>query len=77
MTDDENRDESEDELRRRAEESFNTGVGAYKHGDLQGALERYGQALALFRGVSGSERNQAGCLFNSEGYSEGGFEDVE
>ena len=65
MTDDENRDESEDELRRRAEESFNTGVGAYKHGDLQGALERYGQALALFRGVSGSERNQAGCLFNS------------
>ena len=41
MTDDENRDESEDELRRRAEESFNTGVGAYKHGDLQGALERY------------------------------------
>ena len=65
MTDDENRDESEDELRRRAEESFNTGVGAYKHGDLQGALERYGQALALFRGVSGSERNQAGCLNNS------------
>ena len=65
MTDDENRDESEDELRRRAEESFNTGVGAYKHGDLQGALERYGQALALFREVSGSERNQAGCLFNS------------
>ena len=65
MTDDENRDESEDELRRRAEESFNTGVGAYKHGDLQGALERYGQALALFRGVSGSERNQANCLNNS------------
>ena len=65
MTDDENRDESEDELRRRAEESFNTGVGAYKHGDLQGALERYGQALALFRGVSGSERNQAYCLSNS------------
>ena len=65
MTDDENRDESEGELRRRAEESFNTGVGAYKHGDLQGALERYGQALALFRGVSGSERNQADCLNNS------------
>ena len=65
MTDDENRGKSEDELRRRAEESFNTGVGAYKHGDLQGALERYGQALALFRGVSGSERDQAYCLSNS------------
>ena len=65
ITDDENRDESEDELRRRAEESFNTGVGAYKHGDLQGALKRYGQALALYRGIPGSERNQAKCLNNS------------
>ena len=65
MTDDENRDESEDELRRRAEELFNTGIVAYEHGDLRGALERFERALALFRGVSGSERDQAGCLFNS------------
>ncbi|WP_083470796.1 tetratricopeptide repeat protein [Actinomyces sp. oral taxon 414] len=65
MTDDENRDESEDELRRRAEESFNTGMEAYEHGDWRGALERFERALALYRGVSGSERNQANCLFNS------------
>ena len=65
MTDDENRDESEDELRRRAEESFNTGVGAYKHGDSRCALERFELALALYREIPGSERNQADCLFNS------------
>ena len=59
MTDDENRDESEDELRRRAEESFNTGVGAYKHGDLRGALERYERALTLYREIPGSERNHS------------------
>ena len=51
MTDDENRDESEDELRRRAEESFNTGMEAYEHGDWRGALERFERALALYRGV--------------------------
>ena len=65
MTDDENRDESEDELRRRAEELFNTGIVAYEHGDWRGALERFERALALFRGVSGSERDQANCLSNS------------
>ena len=47
MTDDENRDESEDELRRRAEESFNTGVEAYEHGDSRCALERFKLALTL------------------------------
>ena len=65
MTDDENRDESEDELRRRAEESFNTGVEAYEHGDSRCALERFELALALYREIPGSERNQADCLNNS------------
>ena len=65
MTDDENRGKSEDELRRRAEESFNTGVEAYKHGDSRCALERFELALALYREIPGSERNQAKCLFNS------------
>ena len=65
MTDDENRGKSEDELRRRAEESFNTGVEAYKHGDSRCALERFELALALYREIPGSERNQARCLFNS------------
>lgn len=65
MTDDENRDESEDELRRRAEESFNTGVEAYEHGDSRCTLERFELALALYREIPGSERNQARCLFNS------------
>ena len=65
MTDDENRGKSEDELRRRAEESFNTGVEAYEHGDSRCALERFELALALYREIPGSERNQARCLFNS------------
>ena len=34
-------------------------------GDWRGALERYELALALFQGVSGSERDQAYCLSNS------------
>ena len=65
MTDDENRGKSEDELRRRAEESFNTGVEAYEHGDSRCALERFELALALYREIPGSERNQAKCLNNS------------
>ena len=65
MTDDENRGKSEDELRRRAEESFNTGVEAYEHGDSRCALERFELTLALYREIPGSERNQAKCLFNS------------
>ena len=32
---------------------------------MWGALKRFELALALFRGISGSERNQAGCLNNS------------
>ena len=65
MTDDENRGKSEDELRRRAEESFNTGVEAYEHDDSRCALERFELTLALYREIPGSERNQAKCLFNS------------
>ena len=65
MTDDENRGKSEDELRRRAEESFNTGVEAYEHGDSRCALERFELALALYREIPGSECNQAKCLNNS------------
>ena len=34
-------------------------------GDWRGALERYERALALYRGIPGTERNQADCLHNS------------
>ena len=65
MTDDEQPNESEDELRRRAEELFNTGVEAFRRGDYSEALSSCENALALYRGVSGSECDQDCCLYNS------------
>ena len=65
MTNDEQPNESEDELRRRAKESFNTGATAFRRGDYSEALSSCENALALYWGVPGSECDQAGCLFNS------------
>ena len=65
MTDDEQSNESEDELRRRAKKLFNTGVEAFRRGDYSEALSSFESALSLYRGIPGSERNQANCLNNS------------
>ena len=65
MTDDEQPNESEDELRRRANESFSTGAEALLRGDYSEALSSCENALALYRGVPGSECDQACCLYNS------------
>ena len=65
MTDDEQSNESEDELRRRAKKLFNTGVEAFRRGGYSEALSSFESALSLYRGLPGSERNQANCLFNS------------
>ena len=65
MTDDEQSNESEDELRRRAKKSFNTGVEAFRRGDYSEALSSFESALSLYRGLPGTERDQSGCLNNS------------
>ena len=66
MTDDEQSNESEDELRRRAEESFNTGVPRYRRGDYSEEWSSFENTLVLRQqGVPGTERDQADCLFNS------------
>ena len=65
MTNDEQPNESEDELRRRAEESFNTGATAFRRGDCSEALSSFENALVLYQGVTDAERDQADCLSNS------------
>ena len=66
MTDDEQPNESEDELRRRAEESFNTGVPRYRRGDYSEEWSSFENTLVLRQqGVSGTDRDQAKCLYNS------------
>ena len=59
MTDDEQSNESEDELRRRAKKSFNTGVEAFRRGDCSEALSSFENALVLYQGVTDAERDQA------------------
>mgnify|MGYP003361923175 CR=1 FL=1 len=63
MADDENRGNTEDELRRRAEESFNIRVTRYRRGDYSKEWNSFENTI--HQRVSGSERNQANCLFNS------------
>ena len=65
MTNDEQPNESEDELRHRAEESFNTGATAFRRGDYSEALSSFENALVLYQGVADAERDQAGFLYNS------------
>ena len=66
MTDDEQSNESEDELRRRAEESFNTGVPRYRRGDYSEEWSSFENTLVLRQqGVPGTDRDQANCLYNS------------
>ena len=65
MTDDEQSNESEDELCRRAKKLFNTGVEAFRRGDYSEALSSFESALSLYRGVPGTDRDQADCLYNS------------
>ena len=57
MVDDENRGNTEDELRRRAEESFNTGVPRYRRGDYSEEWSSFENTLVLRQqGVSGTDR---------------------
>ena len=63
MVDDENRGNTEDELRRRAEESFNIRVTRYRRGDYSKEWNSFENTI--HQRVSGSERDQAKCLFNS------------
>ena len=65
MNNDEQPNESEDELRHRAEESFNAGATAFRRGDYSEALSSFENALVLYQGVTDAECDQAGCLFNS------------
>ena len=55
MVDDENRGNTEDELRRRAEESFNIRVTRYRRGDYSKEWNSFENTI--HQRVSGSERD--------------------
>ena len=65
MIDDERRNEVEDELRRRAKKSFDTGMAAFRRGDYSEVLSALDGALKLCQDISGSECGQADCLHGS------------
>ena len=64
MVDDGRRDESEDELRHRARELFRNGLTASRGDSLRDAVNFFEESLALYRSLSGAERQRAVCLFN-------------
>ena len=64
MADDGSRNESEDELRRRARELFRNGLTASWGDGLRDAVNFFEESLALCRLLSGAERQRAVCLFN-------------
>lgn len=64
MADDGSRNESEDELRRRARELFRNGLTASRSTDIRDAVNFFEKSLALYRLLSGAERQRAACLFN-------------
>lgn len=64
MADDGSRNESEDELRRRARELFRNGLTASRGTDIRDAVNFFEESLALYRLLSGAERQRAVCLFN-------------
>ena len=59
MVDDERRNEVEDELRRQAKKSFDTGMTAFRRGDYLEALSALDDALELCQDISDSECGQA------------------
>lgn len=65
MVDDERRNEVEDELRRQAKKSFDTGMTAFRRGDYLEALSALDDALELCQDISDSECGQADCLHSS------------
>ena len=65
MVDDERRNDVEDELRRQAKKSFDTGMTAFHRGDYSEALSALDDALELCQDISGSECGQADCLHGS------------
>ena len=65
MVDDERRNDVEDELRRQAKKSFDTGMTAFRRGDYSEALSAFDDALELCQDISGSECGQADCLHGS------------
>ena len=64
MANDGSRNESEDELRRRARELFRNGLTASQGDGLRDAVNFFEESLALYRSLSGAERQRAVCLFN-------------
>ena len=64
MADDGSRNESEDELRRRARELFRNGLTASRGTDIRDAVNFFEESLSLYRLLSGAERQRAVCLFN-------------
>ena len=64
MADDGSRNESEDELRRRARELFRNGLTASWGDGLRDAVNFFEESLALYRSLSGAERQRAVCPFN-------------
>lgn len=64
MADDGSRNEFEDELRRRARELFRNGLTASRGTDIRDAVNFFEESLALYRLLSGAERQRAVCLFN-------------
>ena len=64
MADGGRRNESEDELRRRARELFRDGLTVARGNDPRDAVNFFEESLALYRSLSGAERQRAVCLFN-------------
>ena len=64
MADGGRRNESEDEPRRQTRELFRNGLTASRGNGLRDAVNFFEESLALYRLLSGAERQRAVCLFN-------------